>query len=61
MKVIVTGSSNGIGKAIALKFLENNHEVIGIDIDKLYLMITILIYKTVFYLTNYLIFLMLIF
>ena len=34
MKVIVTGSSNGIGKAIALKFLENNHEVIGIDIDK---------------------------
>ena len=34
MKVIVTGSSNGIGKAIALKFLDNNHEVIGIDIDK---------------------------
>lgn len=34
MKVIVTGSSNGIGKAIALKFLENNHEVIGIDIYK---------------------------
>ena len=33
MKVIVTGSSNGIGKAIALKFLDNNHEVIGIDID----------------------------
>lgn len=34
MKVIVTGSSNGIGKAIALKFLSENHEVIGIDIDK---------------------------
>ncbi|MDO4995962.1 MAG: SDR family oxidoreductase [Bacilli bacterium] len=34
MKVVVTGSSNGIGKAIALKFLEENHQVIGIDIDK---------------------------
>lgn len=33
MKVIVTGSSNGIGKAIASKFLQENHEVIGIDID----------------------------
>ena len=34
MKVVVTGSSNGIGKAIALKFLSENHQVIGIDIDK---------------------------
>lgn len=34
MKVVVTGSSNGIGRAIALKFLSENHEVIGIDIDK---------------------------
>lgn len=33
MKVVVTGSSNGIGKAIALKFLKEKHEVIGIDID----------------------------
>lgn len=32
MKVLVTGSSRGIGRAIAIKFLENNHEVIGIDI-----------------------------
>ena len=31
MKVVVTGSSNGIGKAIALKFLNCGHEVIGID------------------------------
>ena len=32
MKVLVTGSSNGIGRAIVLKFLENNFEVIGFDI-----------------------------
>ena len=32
MRVLVTGSSNGIGKAICLKFLENNFEVIGFDI-----------------------------
>ena len=32
MKVLVTGSSNGIGRAIALKYLENNFEVIGFDI-----------------------------
>jgi len=32
MKVLVTGSSSGIGKAIALKFLEEGHEVIGMDI-----------------------------
>ncbi|MBO4667869.1 MAG: SDR family oxidoreductase [Bacilli bacterium] len=32
MKVVITGSSNGIGKAIALKFLEENHTVYGIDI-----------------------------
>lgn len=34
MKVLVTGSSNGIGKAIAEKFLKEKHQVIGIDIDK---------------------------
>ena len=34
MKVLVTGSSNGIGRKIAEKFLKEKHEVIGIDIDK---------------------------
>lgn len=34
MKVLVTGSSNGIGKAIVLKFLQSGHEVIGMDIEK---------------------------
>lgn len=34
MKVVVTGSSNGIGKAIAEKYLKENYEVIGIDIDR---------------------------
>ena len=31
MKVIVTGTAEGIGKAIAEQFLENEHTVIGID------------------------------
>ena len=31
MKIVVTGSSNGIGKAIAQKFLDCGHVVIGID------------------------------
>ena len=32
MRIVVTGSSSGIGKATALLFLENGHEVHGIDI-----------------------------
>lgn len=31
MKVLITGTSQGIGKAIAELFLANGHEVIGID------------------------------
>ena len=34
LKVLVTGSSNGIGKAIASKFLDEGHEVIGFDIEE---------------------------
>lgn len=33
MKVLVTGSSEGIGKSIALKFLSEGHTVIGIDLN----------------------------
>lgn len=32
MKVLITGTSSGIGKAIAEKFLSKNHQVIGFDI-----------------------------
>lgn len=32
MKVIITGSAQGIGKGIALEFLSNGHTVIGMDI-----------------------------
>ena len=32
MKILITGTSKGIGKAIAQKFLSCGHEVVGIDI-----------------------------
>ena len=31
MKIVITGSSSGIGKAIAQKFLNEGHTVVGID------------------------------
>ncbi len=31
MKILITGTAQGIGRAIATLFLENGHEVIGID------------------------------
>lgn len=34
MKVVVTGSSSGIGKEVAIKFLSEGHEVIGLDINE---------------------------
>ena len=32
MKVLITGTSRGIGRACALKYLDQGHEVIGLDI-----------------------------
>ena len=32
MRVLVTGSSKGIGKAISERFLKEGHEVIGFDL-----------------------------
>lgn len=32
MKILVTGSSGGIGKAVVLKFLQAGHTVIGMDL-----------------------------
>lgn len=33
MKILITGSSQGIGKAIANKFINEGHNVIGIDLN----------------------------
>ena len=33
MKILITGSSKGIGQAVANRFLDEGHEVIGIDIS----------------------------
>lgn len=33
MKILITGTSQGIGRACAAKFLKENHEVYGIDIQ----------------------------
>lgn len=32
MKVLITGSSNGIGQAVAQRFLDNGFEVVGLDL-----------------------------
>jgi len=34
MKVLITGTSSGIGREIALEFLKNKHEVIGFDLNQ---------------------------
>ena len=34
MKVLITGTSSGIGKGIADKFLREGHHVTGIDCNK---------------------------
>ncbi|MBQ3601192.1 MAG: SDR family oxidoreductase [Lachnospiraceae bacterium] len=34
MKILITGTSQGIGKAIAERFLRENHQVMGIDRQK---------------------------
>ena len=33
MKILITGSARGIGRAVALRFLEKGHTVVGLDRD----------------------------
>ncbi len=34
MKILITGTSSGIGKAIAIKFISEGHNVIGMDVKE---------------------------
>lgn len=34
MKILITGASGGIGSAVAKRFLENGHQVFGIDMEE---------------------------
>ena len=35
MNILITGAASGIGKATAEYFINNNHQVIGIDINNI--------------------------
>lgn len=55
--VIVTGSSNGIGRAIAEEFLKNDFSVVGIDrLDSTIENVNYHIIKKIFFMMNFQIF-----
>lgn len=55
--VIVTGSSNGIGRAIAEEFLKNDFSVVGIDrLDSTIENVNYHHYKKIFFMMNFQIF-----